>query len=234
VPKYAIPVLAALPLWALVYAGTLVKPASALDPELELGQKTYQAACSGCHGSRGEGGTGRPLGQVLQTFPNKADHLLWIMNGSPVAGTPYGDPKRPGGQRIAGSDGYTTRMPAFKDSLSPEEIAAVARYEREVIGGGEAQPSTADDLDPKPSAGSGEAQGEQNTGTSSSGSATDQAQSSGGDVGGNNPEGGSSDASPSSGGSGNTQTTATTTGGSKAGGGTGSGTGGDTTSTTGG
>lgn len=234
IPKYAIPVLAALPLWALVYAGTLVKPASALDPELEQGQKVYAASCAGCHGATGQGGTGRPLGQVLQTFPDKADHLRWIMNGSPAPGTPYGDPKRPGGQRISGSDGYTTRMPGFKGSLSPEEIAAVARYEREVIGGGEAQPSTEEDLNPQASGSGTQQRGESEPGNSDTGSATSNAENQGGDVGGNNPEGGGSSAQPSTQGNDSSQTPTTTAQSSKGGGGTGAATGGDTTSSTGG
>lgn len=151
VPKFAIPVLAALPLWALVYAGAMSVPHQSLDPELAQGKTLFAANCASCHGSGGEGGTGRPLGQVLLTFPNKADHIAWVHNGSPDAGTPYGDPKRPGGQRIAGSQGYTVRMPAFKTSLTDAEIAAVVRYEREVIGKGKAEPSTAKDLHPSSS-----------------------------------------------------------------------------------
>ena len=142
VPKFAIPVLAALPVWALVYAGSMASAPQSLDPELTQGKTVYLANCSSCHGAGGEGGTGRPLGEVLLTFPDKADHLTWIETGSPEAGTPYGDPKRPGGQRIAGSNGYTTRMPAFKGKLSAADIAAVARYEREVIGKGAAEPSS--------------------------------------------------------------------------------------------
>ena len=60
--------------------------------------------------------------------------LAWIENGSPAAGTPYGDPAV---GRIAGSDGYTTKMPGFKDTLTPEQIAAVAYYERVAFGGQE-------------------------------------------------------------------------------------------------
>jgi mono/diheme cytochrome c family protein len=142
VPKFAVPVLAALPVWALVYAGTFHQPAQSLDPEVEHGQEVYLTNCSGCHGAGGEGGTGRPLaGQVLLTFPNKADHLAWVHNGSPAAGTPYGNPDRPGGQHISQTGGFGA-MPAFKGTLSDADIAAVVRYEREVLGGGEPEPST--------------------------------------------------------------------------------------------
>src|SRR5438445_795345 len=42
VPKYAIPVLAALPVWALVYAGTMVPPSNK-DPQLKLGAQIFAA-----------------------------------------------------------------------------------------------------------------------------------------------------------------------------------------------
>lgn len=143
VPRFAIPVLATLPVWALVYAGTLTKPAGPADPELAMGQTVYASYCSSCHGSKGEGGTGRPLGDVMKTFPNKADHIAWVHLGSPAAGTPYGDPAL---GRKAASDGYTTKMPGFKGTLSDEQIAAVVRYEREALGGSDPEPSTQEDL----------------------------------------------------------------------------------------
>jgi mono/diheme cytochrome c family protein len=149
VPRFAIPVLATLPVWALVYAGALTKPAASLDPELATGQKVYSSVCSGCHGAAGEGGTGRPLNQVLQTFPNKADHIAWVHFGDQdlAPGTPYGDPKQ---GRKARQGAYTGGMPAFKGTLTDAQIAAVVRYEREVLGKGPAQPSTEQDLKPSP------------------------------------------------------------------------------------
>ena len=202
VPKFAVPILAALPVWALVYAGAFVAPGEALDPELALGKQIYNTNCSGCHGGGGEGGTGRPLaGQVLLTFPNKADHIAWVLNGSPAAGTPYGDPGRPGGQRVAQTGGFGA-MPGFEGTLSEEEINAVVRYEREVLDEGEAEPT-----------------GEDATGSDGGGgSGTAEAEQQGGDVGGDSGS--------------ESQTSTTTESGSKAGGGTGSGTGGDNTSTT--
>jgi mono/diheme cytochrome c family protein len=192
IPKFAIPVLATLPVWALLYAGTLTKPSGPADPELAMGQQVYAANCASCHGSAGEGGTGRPLADVLKVFPNKADQILWVHLGSPAAGTPYGDPSL---NRKAGSDGYTTKMPAFKDSLSDAQIAAVVRYERETFGGSPAQPSTQEDLTAsgKTTAASGhgtggganssQANGVSQTGASGTGSNTSKAQTSGGNVG---------------------------------------------------
>ena len=134
VPKYAIPALAALPVWALIYAGAMVKSTTE-DPQIAEGRALYAANCSGCHAADGTGGTGRNLHEVLLTFPNVKDHIAWVDNGSPDAGTPYGDPKRPGGQRIAGSGGYTTKMPGFKGTLTADQIAAIVRYERVEFGG---------------------------------------------------------------------------------------------------
>jgi mono/diheme cytochrome c family protein len=120
-------------LWAFVYAGVLFTPEVGIsDPVLAHGQDVYAANCAGCHGGSGQGGTGRPLsGQVFLTFPDIADHLAWITNGSPASGTPYGDPNRPGGQHVS-QDGWPA-MPAFGGALSEEDILAVARYEREVL-----------------------------------------------------------------------------------------------------
>jgi mono/diheme cytochrome c family protein len=131
IPKYALTVLAALPVWALVYAGSMVTSAPS-DPLFEEGQRVYVAQCSGCHGAGGGGGTGRPLNEVVSVFPTNEDHIAWIENGSPAAGTPYGDPAV---GRISGSGGFTTPMPGFKDTLSAEQIAAVAYYERVEFGG---------------------------------------------------------------------------------------------------
>ena len=129
IPRFALPVLAAIPLWALIYAGTLTAGGGAdLDPELALGRDVYAANCAACHGAGGGGGTGRPLNEVLTVFPDPAAHVAWVVNGSPPAGEPYGE------GRVSQSDGYGP-MPGFGNSLSEEEIAAVVRYERVEFGG---------------------------------------------------------------------------------------------------
>ncbi|MEX2658709.1 MAG: cytochrome c [Acidimicrobiales bacterium] len=141
IPVWALPVLAVLPIWGFIYAGSLSTPEEGIsDPELVLGQDVYKN-CAGCHGGSGEGGSGRPLsgGDVLLTFPDLEGHMEWIAEGSALvggAGNPYGDPARPGGQRVSGSDGFG-QMAGWGDQLSEEEIRAVARYEREVLSGGE-------------------------------------------------------------------------------------------------
>ena len=139
VPKWAIPVLAALPLWALIYAGSLYIPSAAsADPVLSEGEEIYSVQCAGCHGGAGGGGQGRPLsdGDVLLTFPDPQDHITWVAEGSAAVGegNPYGDPNRPGGQHIAGETAGGV-MPGFGETLTEEEIVAVVRYEREILSG---------------------------------------------------------------------------------------------------
>lgn len=136
IPRWALPVLVMLPVWGYVYIGAL-KPADnavALEPELALGQQIYGTKCASCHGATGQGGVGRPLegGEVLLTFPDAQQHIDWVVGGSTPKGSPYGDPNRPGGQRLSQSVGV---MPAFGSSLSAEEISAVVRYEREILSG---------------------------------------------------------------------------------------------------
>ena len=182
VPRFAIPVLVALPVWALIYAGTMGEPGGPEDPELALGESVYASACSGCHGAEGQGGTGRPLGQVAAVFPDRADHIAWVVNGSPEAGTPYGDPAV---GRVS-QEGAWAAMPGFGDSLTPEEIAAVVRYEREHFGGEEPTPSDGEEL-----------AGGEGGGTEGGGTPTNEAEAQGGNTSGDTPEGDtSSDASP--------------------------------------
>jgi mono/diheme cytochrome c family protein len=139
VPKYAVPVLAFLPVWAFVYFGLLTPKPVSLDPQLAIGRDGFAANCSGCHGANGEGGTGRPLNQVLSVFPNVADHLAWVHVGNKdlAPGTPYGDPAV--GRKA--HQGYGV-MPAFAGALTDDEIAAIVRYERVTFGGED--PATAE------------------------------------------------------------------------------------------
>jgi len=80
------------------------------DPVLAQGQQVYKDHCATCHGTKGQGGTGMKLaGKVAQTYPNIADQIKVIENGR-------------------------SSMPAWKNSLSADDITAVARYERECLG----------------------------------------------------------------------------------------------------
>lgn len=83
----------------------------AADPELRLGRRVYAARCMACHGVDGQGAVGPAFtgGRILERFPNQDDQVRLVTNGR---GT----------------------MPQFGGSLDDDEIRAVVRYEREVLG----------------------------------------------------------------------------------------------------
>ena len=143
IPFWAMPIVGLLPLWIILYAGSLSPAATGGPTELTLGATIFATKCASCHGAGGGGGVGRPLagGEVLKTFPNIADQLSFVSHGSEGAGigSVYGDPNREGGPHIAGS--YNgNHMPAFEKALKPEELLAVVRHERETLSGEELTP----------------------------------------------------------------------------------------------
>lgn len=88
----------------------------------------YRASCARCHGSNGGGGFGPQLsgGEVALTFPDQAEELAWIREGSRGRkGDKYGDPNRPGGQREVKKG----TMPGFP-RLTDAEIKAISDYTR--------------------------------------------------------------------------------------------------------
>lgn len=100
-----------------------------LGPDLEEGREIYRARCATCHGGNGEGGVGPALSEVIETFSSCEDHMRWISLGSErfkaEVGPTYGDD----GTEITGV------MPEFSASLTEEEIARVAAYERHEFAG---------------------------------------------------------------------------------------------------
>ncbi|MGH9245025.1 MAG: c-type cytochrome, partial [Acidimicrobiales bacterium] len=136
IPAWAMPVLVALPVWGFVYANTLEPPTDTEGP-LAVGRAIYTGNCAVCHGATGGGGAGPALtdGDTVLTFPDFRDHAAWVVNGAAQGANPdgsYGDPDREGGPRTVAE--FSGIMPAFGD-LTPEELLAVVRYEREVLGG---------------------------------------------------------------------------------------------------
>jgi mono/diheme cytochrome c family protein len=88
--------------------------------------------CVACHSADGSGGAGPAFqgGAVLATFPDGScsTHIEWIRVGT--AGWPdptYGTPGKPVG-------GFGL-MPAFGGTMSDEQLASVALYERVAFGG---------------------------------------------------------------------------------------------------
>ncbi|MGH9188726.1 MAG: c-type cytochrome [Acidimicrobiales bacterium] len=135
VPPWMMPVLLILPLWAIVYMGTFGERASSgpKTPE-EVGAEVFtKAGCGSCHGTSGGGGVGPKLsgGEAALTFPDALAQEEFVKNGSaPTKGQPYGDPNRPGGQRVAKSGGMPTFGKELGGKLTDEEIAAVVLHER--------------------------------------------------------------------------------------------------------
>ena len=85
-------------------------PPTPTDPVLAQGQQIYEQKCASCHGKGGGGGLGVKLADVVESrYPNIEDQIAVIAGGK-------------------------GNMQAFGDELSQDEMMAVARYEREVLG----------------------------------------------------------------------------------------------------
>ena len=85
IPFWAMPVLAALPLWAYVYQATLEPPPSrrAHARSRPGGEVYVSSACAGCHGAGGGGGASVPRSTgVLETWPDYRDHMMWVRLGN--------------------------------------------------------------------------------------------------------------------------------------------------------
>jgi mono/diheme cytochrome c family protein len=139
IPVWALPVVVALPIWALGYAGTMQQP-EVEDPLFTDAAAVFSGqGCSGCHGASGGGGVGYQLsaGEVLATFPDPIDQMVFVARGTEGTGpgTTYGDPQRAGGAHVAGERGI---MPTFAGQLSLEQLQLVVLHEREVLSGEEA------------------------------------------------------------------------------------------------
>lgn len=99
---------------------------------IAMGDQIYSGAavtgvnCAGCHGASGQGSGSFPaLTGVLTTFGSCTDHIDWITQGSGGYPDGYGDTNKPTGGG----------MPAFGGTLTPEQIASVAAFERSRFGG---------------------------------------------------------------------------------------------------
>ncbi|MFP5320633.1 MAG: c-type cytochrome [Acidimicrobiia bacterium] len=131
IPFWAMPVLAALPLWAYIYQGTLSPPPAGEGPEL-LGAELYASSgCAGCHGAGGGGGVGPGFtgGAIYETFPDWITHFEWVRLGSAgwldERGQTYGANEKP----VQGG------MPGFtEDQLTDYELIYVILHER-LLGG---------------------------------------------------------------------------------------------------
>lgn len=124
----ALPVVGLLPLWGYVYAGTLEPPTVEASGALVVGEGIFNT-CAACHGADGGGGVGPALTQLGDVFSAPADQMHWVGLGSTgwqaEVGDTYGDTAKP----VNGG------MPAFAESLTPEELTSVVVYERTTFSG---------------------------------------------------------------------------------------------------
>lgn len=137
IPYWVMPVLLFLPIWLIMYVGTL-EESTRQEGVLYEGSVVFtEAGCSGCHGASGGGGSGPAFagGLVIETFAKAESHMAWVVQGSQnyldSGLITYGDNSK----EINGFNG--TPMPAFGADLTAEEIVAVVFYERIELGGDE-------------------------------------------------------------------------------------------------
>lgn len=98
------------------------------DP-LGEGRSLYGAVCSVCHGSRGQGGVGPTLEDVVETWPDCAAQVEWISLGSEGWRAAHGDTFGAAGRPVEGG------MPAHAGRMTDAEIRVVAVFERVEFGG---------------------------------------------------------------------------------------------------
>jgi len=131
IPAWAMPVVAFLPIWAFLYAGTLEAPKSTNPTLLEAGAGVYAGAagCSGCHGASGGGGVGPQLsgGRLAERYPNPVDQVRWIALGS-------ADPR---GKALFETNGAVSKggMPGYGKTLSLKEIVEAVLHTRYTLSG---------------------------------------------------------------------------------------------------
>ena len=126
--------IAALPVWAYSFAGTMQQPET--EDEVLVEAAELYGSCSSCHGGTGGGGTGYQLsdGEVLETFPEPIDMMVHVARGSvEIAGQEYGA-ERSDGRRVSGARN-SGPMPAQLASLTQIELELVVFHERAILSG---------------------------------------------------------------------------------------------------
>jgi len=129
IPYWAMPVLAALPLWGYVYVRTLEPPPAGESDPLVLGTELFGANCASCHGASGQGVSAPAFvdGAVVGTWPDWRDHVMWVKLGTDGWPAPtYG-----ANHKTVGGGGT---MPTFGDQLDDQQIAQIVLHERELAG----------------------------------------------------------------------------------------------------
>ncbi|MGH1490500.1 MAG: hypothetical protein ACRBK7_14115 [Acidimicrobiales bacterium] len=132
VPLWVLPVIAAIPVWAYAFAGTMQQVET--EDELLIDAALVYGSCAGCHGGTGGGGVGYQLsgGEVLETFPEVIDQMVHVARGSvEIDGEEYGA-ERADGVRVSGARGKGA-MPGQLSSLSMLELEMVVFHERAIL-----------------------------------------------------------------------------------------------------
>jgi len=93
-------------------------PTPSVD-ELATARANYAKNCEACHGEEGTGGLVKVENKQIKVASLKADHAI----------------KHPDDQLAKTITGGEEEMPAFKDKLSQQEIAALVRFIRKEFQG---------------------------------------------------------------------------------------------------
>jgi mono/diheme cytochrome c family protein len=136
IPIWAMPVVAGLPIWGLMYFMAIKAEKVRVTGPLAEGAQVYNN-CAACHGTDGGGGSGYSFqnNSVWLTFPTIEQQIRYVYNGTKgFKGLPYGSPDRPGGSRIGGVKG---NMPNWGEksggSLTDPELVSVICHERHTL-----------------------------------------------------------------------------------------------------
>jgi mono/diheme cytochrome c family protein len=136
IPIWAMPVVAGLPIWGLMYFLAIKAPQVRVTGPLAEGSQVY-ASCATCHGTDGGGGYGYPFvnNALWLTFPTIEQQITYVYYGTKgVKGLPYGSSDRPGGPHVGGARG---NMPNWGvksgGELTDDQLVAVICHERHVL-----------------------------------------------------------------------------------------------------
>ena len=127
------PVLLFLPIWLIMYVGTLEEP-TRQEGVIYEGGLVYAENCASCHGGEGGGGVGPAFsdGAIIETFSLLESQVAWVVHGTQgyadAGFSTYGDTNK----QLAGTG---ANMPAFGAELTAEEVVLSVLYERIELGG---------------------------------------------------------------------------------------------------
>jgi len=127
------PVLLFLPIWLIMYVGTLEEPTRE-EGVIYEGGEVYAEKCASCHGPTGGGGVGPAFsgGAIIDTFANFEDQVAWVVHGTQGY---IDDGRETYGDNNLALGGSGANMPAFGEELHADELVYAVFYERIELGG---------------------------------------------------------------------------------------------------